>query len=176
MKVIFVDIDGPLAFNSSGEGDIKIRDGLTLVYAWNEKACEALAKIIKKTGAKVVISSDWKKYYSVEEFNEIFEFYKIPPVVIDATSQQKAKLSSPYSMDRAYQIMRWLEKRANDIESWVAIDDLHISEYFKSAVDEEYAISEKNAVLVIGGLVEMPELSLENNVTKIIKILNGRKQ
>ena len=64
-KAIFIDIDGPLAWGSWGDGKVKIMEGtmneFTIPYGWDIADCEALYEIIKQTDARLVVSSDWRK-------------------------------------------------------------------------------------------------------------------
>jgi predicted mannosyl-3-phosphoglycerate phosphatase (HAD superfamily) len=51
MKIIFLDIDGVLNnYNTLGEG-----------LNWESNAVKILKRIIKETGAKVVLSSTWRR-------------------------------------------------------------------------------------------------------------------
>ena len=63
-KIIFLDIDGPLAWGTWMEGRIKINDNLTIPYPWVKEDCDALISILQQTDAKIVLSSDWRMHYS----------------------------------------------------------------------------------------------------------------
>ena len=71
-KVIFIDIDGPLSYGTWGDGKVKIMEEtpteFTIPYSWNQDECNALCEIIKQTDARLVVSSDWRKYYG---FNQL---------------------------------------------------------------------------------------------------------
>lgn len=172
MKVIFVDIDGPLAYGLWEHG-ARINENLKLPYSWEKEDCVALAEIIKRTDAKVVISSDWKKYYTLEELGLFFEFYEIPNVIIGVTHERKAKLRSAPPHDRAYQIRDWLEEHADEVETWVAIDDMNVSPFFEDMTDEYPYITKENHVWLIGDWSDTIE-RLRDNVEKIITVLNGK--
>lgn len=172
MKVIFVDIDGPLAYGFWERG-IRINENLRLPYSWEKKDCDALTEIIKRTDAKVVISSDWKKHYTLEELGLFFEFYGIPNVIIGATHERKAKLSSTLQHDRAYQIRDWLEEHAGEIETWVAIDDMDLGQHFEYMTEEYPYITKENHVWLIGDWSNTVD-RLRDNVDKITDILNGK--
>ena len=172
MKVIFVDIDGPLSYGLNYKR-IKVNENLELPYGWEPEDCAALTEIIKRTGAKVVISSDWKKYYTVEQLGQFFEFYGIPNVIIGVTHAEKAKLSSSHPQDRAKQIADWVNEHVNEIETWVAIDDMEIGSKFEDMTEEYPHITKENHVWLIGDWSDTTEL-LRDNVNKIIEILNGK--
>ena len=87
-KIIFVDIDGPLAWGTWRDGRISLdegREAFTIPYPWIEEDCQALQKICDETNAELVVSSDWKKYYSIVQLRTIFQHYNIYSPVIDTT-------------------------------------------------------------------------------------------
>lgn len=171
-KVIFVDIDGPLSYDLC-YGKIKVTDSLNLPYQWDQEECDALAEIIRRTDAKVVISSDWKKYFSKEQLGQFFEFYGIPNTIIGVTHDQKAKLSSDRTYDRAKQIADWVNDHVDEIETWVAIDDMEIGSKFEDMTEDYPHITKNNHVWLIGDWSNTTE-RLRDNVEKIIEILNGK--
>ena len=75
-KAIFIDIDGPLAWGSWGDGKVKIMEGtmneFTIPYGWDIADCEALSEIIKQTDAQLVVSSDWRKHFGFIQLRMIF--------------------------------------------------------------------------------------------------------
>lgn len=174
MKVIFVDIDGPLAWGTLNEDKVQINSELKLPYPWVKEECDALTQIINSTGAKVVISSDWKKHYSLQELGQIFEFYGIPNVIIDKTSTRKAKLSSISEWDRAIQIMDWVREHNTEIKSWIALDDIPVAKYFGDQTEEYPYITKENHIW-LDGECSQPDARLCQNVKKIIEFLNKTK-
>lgn len=136
MKVIFIDIDGPLAWGTWEGGRVKIVEGtwneFTIPYALVKEDCVALAKILRKTGASLVISSDWKLHYGLGQLKLIFEHYGISKwYVIDTTPSYnpKNRLTKDLEMNRAYQIQNWV--RLFKPDNWIAIDDMPINLHFK---------------------------------------------
>lgn len=118
MKIIFLDIDGVLNSHSydtqRGQNDGNI--DVTRV--------ELLGKLVEKTGAKIVLTSTWRLYWSPckekcsesgLEMQELFNSYGIE--LFDKTPFLKS--------GRAEEISAWLEKRS-DIEKYVIIDDIKI--------------------------------------------------
>ena len=67
-KIIFIDVDGPLAWGSWDDGKVIINEGMmnefTIPYAWDKADCEALKTILDETNAKLVLSSDWRFQFS----------------------------------------------------------------------------------------------------------------
>lgn len=170
MKVIFLDIDGPMAWGTWPDGEVAINDSLKIPYPWLDSACIALRRIIKETGARLVISSDWKKYYSDEELGQILEHYGIPNTIVGRTGDRKAKLSSEGEWDRAVQILDWVKANSSEIEEWIAIDDMSISRYFKEA--DDIRASKRNHAWLNGDWGPAGK-TLKNQAQKIINHLNG---
>ena len=135
-KIVFIDIDGPLAWGTWGDGRIQINCGSDLFnmpYPWVEEDCQALRKILDESNAKMVLSSDWKKHFSFRQMKAIFERYGIPGhLLVDITTHQDlwTKLSRPgMEWERAAEIKKWV--RDNRISNWIAIDDLNLRKEFK---------------------------------------------
>jgi len=135
-KIIFIDVDGPLAWGTWGDGRVKLNGGselFTIPYPWVEEDCSALKKIIDETESQLVLSSDWKMHYGLIQMKRIFQYYGIPGHhLIDTTTHVDLwkKLSSPsLEWERASQIIKWVKD--NRIRKWIAIDDLNLSNEFK---------------------------------------------
>jgi hypothetical protein len=134
-KIIFVDIDGPLAWGTWGEGKVTIAGGngdFTIPYPWVKEDCLALRDICEETNSELVISSDWKIHFSFRELKHIFWHYGITAPIIDITTHQSLwnKMSRPNSeWERASQISKWAKD--NKISNWIAIDDMRLGEQFK---------------------------------------------
>ena len=112
-KVIFIDIDGPLAWATWNDGKVTIEGGqgdFQIPYPWVKEDCEALQKICNETNAELVVSSDWKMHFSFLQLKRIFVHYGITARIIDITTHQDLwnKLSRP-SMEhtRASQVVKW---------------------------------------------------------------------
>ena len=137
MKVIFIDIDGPLAWATWEEGPVKIMDGTAhnfkIPYSWVKEDCDALSEIIRHTDAKLVVSSDWKKHFGLIQLSMIFEHFGIGRWnVIDTTTHfnPRKKLSTSLEWDRACEIQTWV--KSFKPKNWIAIDDLPLSHSFQS--------------------------------------------
>jgi len=134
-KIIFIDIDGPLAWATWDDGEVTIEGGqhdFQIPYPWVKEDCEALQKICTETNAELVVSSDWKMHFSFLQLKRIFVHYGITARIIDITTHQNLwNKMSRTSMDneRALQIAKW--SKDNKISNWIAIDDLRLGEQFK---------------------------------------------
>ncbi len=136
-KIIFIDVDGPLAWATWEQGWITINEDMTnefgIPYAWVQEDCDALKTILDETNAKLVLSSDWRFHFSFKQMKDIFQHYGIHPSnLLDMTCQFSLwnKLSRPsLEWERAAQIVKWAKD--NKISNWIAIDDLNLSQQFK---------------------------------------------
>lgn len=136
-KVIFIDIDGPLAWATWDDGPVTILDAssqkFNIPYPWVQEDCDALSQIIKQTDAMLVISSDWKKHFGLLQLQFIFEHYGIARWnVADITTHinPRKKMSSSLEWDRACEIHSWV--RTFKPENWIAIDDMPLKSSFQS--------------------------------------------
>jgi len=166
-KIIFLDIDGPLAWGTWFDGRINFNDDLTIPYPWVKEDCDALTKILEQTGAQIVLSSDWKYHYTLPQMKEIMDYYGIPSdTLIDHTTKTatKVKMSSSQAMDRANEIIQWLKE--NKVKkNWVAIDDLELGNGFSYFKYPKYRHVQVDGDHGYGG-------KLRDKVDKIIKVLN----
>ncbi|MBR6657666.1 MAG: hypothetical protein IKL18_05810 [Oscillospiraceae bacterium] len=133
MKIIFLDIDGVLnsdSWNQKHENEIK--NGILV----DEEKVKILSKLIKTTGAKIVLHSGWRFWFDdsflpIRKESEILmkllnknniHFYDFTP---DLTTEEIRK-SKNFSKVKPNEILLWLKKHS-DISSWVVIDDLDLN-------------------------------------------------
>lgn len=140
-KIIFIDVDGPLAWATWDDGKVKINENMmtefTIPYPLVREDCEALQEICDKTNAELVLSSDWKMHFTLRQMSDVFIEYGIYGKLIDITTHLDSrrmgvwnKLSSPgLEFDRAHQILQWV--KSNKISNWIAIDDMNLGLQFK---------------------------------------------
>lgn len=135
-KVIFIDVDGPLAWATWDEGPVTIMantsHSFNIPYSWVKEDCDALAEIIKQTDARLVVSSDWKKHFGFNQLMMIFEHFGIGRWnLLDITTHfnPHKKMSSSLEWDRVNEISIWVKtfKPTN----WIAIDDMNLGREFK---------------------------------------------
>lgn len=115
MKIIFLDIDGVL----NSESSCQAYGG----YPWPQKdydrfqdvSVKLLQKLVRITGAKVVLSSTWRE--TIDSLELFGDFLGIP--IIDKTRL------GPSGEARGLQIQTWLNnyKGEDPIESYIIIDD-----------------------------------------------------
>lgn len=144
-KWIFLDIDGVLAtnrefmrntknFHMSNKWAIE----LGVPYPFNKKCVEIFNEILDATDAEIILSSDWKFHWNLEQLDRIFKENGVKKSSVAVTEDHMVSMS-------------WIDKnRASDIEaylrnnnfiegeefnetptcSWIIIDDLHVGEFF----------------------------------------------
>ena len=104
---------------------------------FDQKAIKVLNSIIEQTDAEIVISSDWRTWATLEELGEFYLSQGIIKKPIALTPLMKD------FDDNAFQLFwykRWLERirileiqewlQNNQVDKWVAIDDLNMSRQF----------------------------------------------
>jgi hypothetical protein len=134
-KIIFIDVDGPLAWGTLDNGRVTLDDNnktFTIPYPWVQEDCQSLEHICKETNASLVVSSDWKRYFSFLQLKRIFRYYGITAPILDTTTHQELwnKISRPHSeWSRAAEIIKWAKD--NKISNWISIDDMRLDQQYK---------------------------------------------
>ena len=125
---IFLDLDGVLALDQQiyWSNPKKWNPKLNQ-YGFDPKAVKVFNDICEITDAVIVLSSDWKDHYSVEQINEHFEFNGIASRISDTTPTLWGK--SFFRLQeleecRATEIKTYVHER--EIKHFVAIDDLDL--------------------------------------------------
>ena len=148
MKTIFLDHDGVICLSSQWGGrDKKMKQfiketGINEISkmpahirldSFDKKAVKVLNEVIEKTGAEIVISSDWKLHATLEELQELYRNNGVCKVPIAMTENVKDFNPETYNMFiykgwierlRIIEIRKWLKE--NEVTHWVAIDDLFL--------------------------------------------------
>jgi hypothetical protein len=124
MKTIFLDIDGVIALGYTKRQESK----WGTIYRFDKKAVDTLNLILKETDAEIVLSSDWKKLYSLQDMIEIFQWNGVIKSPISFTINSKlydqADTIEFMAGARASEIKDYVERHR--LSNWVAIDDLPI--------------------------------------------------
>jgi hypothetical protein len=167
MKVIFLDHDGVICLSTEWGGRYKKQNkwggrklsmtGLEIPVEYrfdnfNKKAISILNEILEETGAEIVVSSDWKRWATVEEMGEYYEaqgIIKKPIAFTDSIlSANYEEFPWEYPLDleqtRSLEIAEYLTNFPS-ITNWVAIDDLNMS--LRRKEDGEYSWGLNNFVL-----------------------------
>ena len=159
LKVIFLDIDGVLNFDNCSD---RLVDN-----SWHEcspAAVERLNKIIRATGAKIVLSSTWGNYHSYEWVEGFLVAHGLDMSYDQVMDREKIILGvtpKKLSSMRGQEINFWLQDAEEDgleVFSYVVLDDdtsamqLHEGRFIQTRMH-------------YGGL-------LDEHVEKAIEILN----
>jgi len=148
MKVIFLDHDGVICLSTEWGGRHKKQQkaGRKLSQTveslpvdarfdnFNKKAIGILNEILEETNAEIVVSSDWKRWATVEEMGEYYESQGIKKKPIgftkflqDCEVPQNFPWSRTYDLEqsRSLEIKQYLQDHP-EITHWVAVDDLNM--------------------------------------------------
>lgn len=110
MKVIFLDFDGVIT---------------TLESRWNidSEKCKLVKRICDETGAKIVISSSWRKSnleYTMKQFSK--ESFLLYDYVVDVTKRLSISGSASITIPRGVEILEYIESH-DSITNYVILDD-----------------------------------------------------
>ena len=150
MKVIFLDHDGVICLSTEWGGRHKKQQkvGRKLSQSvlslptdarfdnFNKKAIKILNEILEETDAEIVVSSDWKRWATVEEMGEYYESQGIKkkpiaftPNLKDCTcyNEHTFQWSKEWDLEqcRSIEIKQFLVDHA-EITHWVSVDDLNM--------------------------------------------------
>ena len=146
MKVIFLDHDGVIClssefggrFKKQREAGRKLSQSMTSLPVlarfdnFNKKAIGILNEILEVTNAEIVVSSDWKRWASVDEMGEYYESQGIKKKPLAFTKNlgecdvpQNFIWSREWDLEqtRSLEIKQYLRDNPQ-ITHWVSIDDL----------------------------------------------------
>jgi hypothetical protein len=133
-KIIFLDIDGVLATHKQfmqNKEKFYMKNpeakALGIPYPFDQKCVKIFNEILTKTGAEIVLSSDWRLYWDLEQLDKIFKFNNVIKSPVAITSKTKVVSMGNLELNRVKQIELFLEE--NSVSSYVAVDDLHMDLY-----------------------------------------------
>ena len=149
MKVIFLDHDGVICLSDNWGNRFKKQKewgnrklsmsplSMPVEYRFDnfdEKAVKVLNEILEKTGAEIFVSSDWKRWATVEEMGEYYEskgIIKKPIAFTDSIlydDYEDFPWHNKWELEqtRSLEISQYLGQNSV-ITHWVAIDDLNMS-------------------------------------------------
>ena len=146
MKVIFLDHDGVICLSTEWGGRFKKQRkvGRKLSQSvmsleldarfdnFNKKSIDILNEILEESGAEIVVSSDWKRWATVEEMGEYYESQGIKKKPIAFTKNlgecdvpQNFIWSRQWDLEqsRSLEILQYLKDHP-EVTEWVSVDDL----------------------------------------------------
>ena len=150
MKVIFLDIDGVLATDKEFMTNrTKFRkkhpamDELKVPYPWNKGAVKVLNEILDETEAEIVLTSDWRLHWNLDELKGIFTWNGVKKHPIAVTNVTYVSMSN-LGMNRSCEIDTYIVE--HNIENYVVIDDLNIGKYMKITNDDDKFFATKSSM------------------------------
>lgn len=116
MKIIFLDIDGVLNSQHTDYGDR--RDRL------DSSAIAHLNTVVQQTGARIVLTSDWRRYYGLPRCIELVCTAGLSAEIIDATPNLERRMTLE---EDDFDVTEYFERlRRSEIEAWIAAHDVRI--------------------------------------------------
>ena len=116
MKALFLDIDGVLATEESS----RLAWHEEFAYLFDPICVVILNTILEKTGAEIVLTSEWRIAFNndLEALDRLFKYNKVNKSPIGVTSN--------ICKDRNLEISDYLHKSPHRISSFVILDDMDI--------------------------------------------------
>ena len=154
MNVLFLDIDGVLATDDCyRKKKFKIDTFVNMPYPWNEEAANSLARIIKETNCKIVISSDWRIHFNTNEISAMFKYYNLPyenDVIIGMTANDSKFFENQWDA-RVRQIEQYVATYLKPEDKWLVVDDMLLwenNDKFVKINDTDIGISSVESIII----------------------------
>lgn len=143
-KIIFLDHDGVLVPKGFESDD----------YEFSQNCVYVLNEILLETNAEIVVSSDWRNHYTLQNLCEIYKNNEIIKCPIDLTVDFWTKSSSIKELEniRAKEILHWLDN--HNVDKWVAIDDMNLPLSNFVLTDEYKGLAQKGVYQKILGYLK----------------------
>lgn len=93
---------------------------------WDDRCIIALNRFIRLHDVEIVLSSDWRLHWSLDEIDTIFKINGVVKSLIGYTGKtMKEKMSEDLESLRTREIQDWLKD--NPVDTWCAVDDMNLS-------------------------------------------------
>jgi len=135
-KVVFLDVDGVLRPARAGGFDILSVDAEAASRVdtsdFFPSAVKALRHIIERTGAKIVLTSEWRRSEALcSALTEVFERNRMRAWgSVTTTTLEIESGSDPvksFAERRAREVSSWLVEHEKEVRGWVVLDDINLS-------------------------------------------------
>lgn len=133
-KVVFLDIDGVLRPARAGGFDVLATEDNSRVDTSDffKSAVKALRHIIERTGAVIVLSSEWRRSEPLcNALLESFEKNRLRPwgftTTMDLELEPGPDQVRQFADRRAREIALWVQANEKDLKGWVVLDDINIA-------------------------------------------------
>lgn len=121
-KIIFLDFDGVM--DTAYYDNFCVANGLPesdeYGCVFDPECVKALGRIIDATDASIVVTSTWKDFMTIDEFQMMWNVRRLPGEIIDATPT--------ISKHRGDEIDAWLNAYGQPCD-YVILDDIPFSEF-----------------------------------------------
>jgi hypothetical protein len=165
MKTIFLDIDGVLATHKQYMMNRKkfwdknpIAKELKIPYPFDPKCVKIFNEILDDTDANIVLSSDWKYKWNLDDLDKIFKFNGVNKSPIDTTINEDVSFGN-ITKNRAYQVGEYIQRK--NITNYVVIDDLNISNFMSITGDDDKFV-------LTDDFEGLKKLNIKNKILKIL--------
>lgn len=137
-KVVFLDVDGVLRPARAGSFDLLSVDGAQSAQPdtsdFFPSAMRALRHIIERTGAVIVLSSEWRRSEvmrdavdDVLEANRLRPCHSLTRADLEREPANQADPLRSFADRRAREITAWLREHEDDVKGWVVLDDINLA-------------------------------------------------
>jgi hypothetical protein len=181
MKIIFLDFDGVLNSENWMTSRFDIVDNAEIsanypFYEIDPDAIHWLNEIIRETGAKVVVSSTWRRGRTIEELTDILKAHNFIGEIIGKTPVFNLERDEDvrYTVPRGCEIEWWYESKRFKRINW-SIDRQR--EYLQKAEVKNYIILDDDSDMLLSQREHFIKTSWKTGLTQkdahlAIKILN----
>lgn len=156
MNTIFLDIDGVIAttkqfwLNSTNfRKKHEWAHELKVPYPFDKKCVNVLNEIIEQTDSEIVLSSDWRTHWSLDELDKIFKHNGVSKSPIDKTLVAPISFSNLVK-NRCNEILTYVKNKS--LENWIVIDDLNVGYYLPEEQKDRFFMTESNEGIKKSGL------------------------
>merc|ERR1719482_2361898 len=174
-KIVFLDIDGVLrparagGFHILAEGKEAVNPDTSDFFP---SAMKALRHIMERTGAVIVLSSEWRRSEALRDsIDEVLEAHRIRASYgATAVDVDEVKMSDPvrsFADRRAREVTAYLREHEDSIKGWVVLDDINLA-----IADEEKKAATKSMGPKLVQTWPLCGLTMGNAKTAV-RILNG---
>lgn len=162
MKIIFLDIDGVLnnqnwarvlhnLYGGNGYGGMfRTNNPKWNDVKWDWYNVANLKHLLGRTRAKIVISSSWRRFHTLDQFKIMFQLYGLPPKTIIGETTIK---TAPGSI-RGDQINHYIANTDKDITNYIILDDN--SDFYPGQnliqIDMKYGLTKKDMLIAVDKL------------------------
>ena len=128
MKILFLDHQGVIYLEKA-----IWPVGKPILLYFDQGAVSILNEIIREVDCEIVVSSDWKTWVDLPTMKSFYIKQGIIKPPIGYTTTTNIKDLDDIAYLRAKEISEWLDS-ADNITSWVAIDDLDMRKHLSNFV------------------------------------------